>query len=234
MYEFETIVTYSQLDQNGRVPMYQILNHLQDASTFESESIGISFDYMTSMNKAWIMLAYKVRFLSELKLGDKITVGTSALDFGKVFCTRQFYIKDSKGNFVVQAESIWVVIEIDTRTAIRVDEDYCKGYSTKEAFEPLKVSRRVNVKGDLKEVGEFKILKAHIDSNGHMNNANYMLAVEEYVDSKGYNEICIAFNKEAMVGECLKVYESDNEGEKGIVLKNSEGEINAQIILSKK
>ena len=39
MFSYETTVSYSRTDRNGKVPMHEILNLLQDCSTFHSEDI---------------------------------------------------------------------------------------------------------------------------------------------------------------------------------------------------
>ena len=60
MYTFNTTVSYSRLDRNGSVPYYEIMNYLQDCSTFQSVALGVGPDHMKEVNKGWVVLAYKI------------------------------------------------------------------------------------------------------------------------------------------------------------------------------
>lgn len=60
MFSYETTVSYSRTDRNGKVPMHEILNLLQDCSTFHSEDIGHGVSYMKREARAWVLVAYKV------------------------------------------------------------------------------------------------------------------------------------------------------------------------------
>ena len=41
MYTYNTKVSYSRLDKTGKVPYHEIINYLQDCSTFQSEELGV-------------------------------------------------------------------------------------------------------------------------------------------------------------------------------------------------
>ena len=77
MFSYETIVSYSRTDRNGKVPMHEILNLLQDCSTFHSEDIGHGVSYMKREARAWVLVAYKVIVNRPIMFGQKITIGTS-------------------------------------------------------------------------------------------------------------------------------------------------------------
>ena len=72
MYTYNTRVSISYVDRNGNVPLYQIMNLMQDCSTFQSEDLGVVVDYLMSQGKAWILIAYKINKIKDLKLGQEI------------------------------------------------------------------------------------------------------------------------------------------------------------------
>ncbi len=232
MYTYRTKVSYSRLDKTGKVPYHEILNYLQDCSTFQSETLGVGVDYLKSQNKAWVMLANKIQILRELKLGEEIEIGTCPTEFGKVMATRQFFIKDKAGAFVVKAESIWGLIDINERIPIRIrEEDFCK-YEKENAFDSIKVSRKIRFSGDSEFLGKVEVSGIDIDTNGHVNNANYLRMIWDYLpENEYYNQVEIVYNKEALEGEkitCIKYNEKDGIG---MSLRNEDGEIHAQIKL---
>ncbi|MCI9125985.1 MAG: hypothetical protein HFG28_02150 [Eubacterium sp.] len=234
MYTYNTKVSYSRLDKSGKVPYHEIINYLQDCSTFQSEELGVGVEHLKAQNKAWVMLAHKIQILRELQLGEEIIVGTCPTDFGKVMATRQFFIKDKTGAFVVKAESIWGLIDIQERIPIRIrEEDYCK-YMKETAFESIKPSRKIRFTGQGEIVGNVTVHGIDIDTNGHVNNANYLRMISDYLSKDGYyNQVEIVYNKEALEGEnikCTKYYEEDGIG---MILKNDEEETHAQIKFKK-
>ena len=230
MYTYKTRVSYSRLDKEGKVPYHEILNYLQDCSTFQSEALGVGVEYLQEKNKAWVLLAYMVQIFHELQLGEEIEVGTCPIDFGKVMATRQFFIKDKEGNFIVKAESIWSLIDIRQRIPVRIQEEYTRAYIPETAFESIKTSRKIRFTSSKEPMDTISVHGYDIDTNGHVNNANYLRMIYDYIPKDaGYNQIEIVYNKEALAGEkilCAKYKEADGLG---ISLESDSGEMHAQI-----
>ena len=148
--------------------------------------------------------------------------------------TRQFFIKDKTGAFVVKAESIWGLIDINERIPIRIrEEDFCK-YEKENAFDSIKVSRKIRFAGEEESLGKILVQGIDIDTNGHVNNANYLRMISDYLPKDVYyNQIEIVYNKEALEGDtiiCTRYYEEDGMG---ICLENVCGEKNVQIKLKR-
>ena len=77
-----------------------------------------------------------------------------------------------------------------------------------------------------------KVLKTYIDSNGHMNNANYLRAAEEFLPTNfPCHEVDIVYNKEAMEGEIITPYLYSEENGIGISFENQSGETLTRIML---
>ena len=78
MYTFETMISYSAVDRNGNLPLYGILNLLQDCTNMQSSSIGMGVEHMKQVNKGWILVSYKISLKKKLRYGEKVRVGTAA------------------------------------------------------------------------------------------------------------------------------------------------------------
>ena len=230
MYTYKTKVSYSRLDKDGRVPYHEILNYLQDCSTFQSEELGVGTEYLKARNRAWVLLAYKIQILGELRLGEEIELGTCPTDFGKVMATRQFFIKDKNGAFIVKAESIWSLIDISQRIPIRIMEEDVSKYEKDVAFDSIGISRKIRFSGQKEKIGEFSVRGFDIDTNGHMNNANYLRMIYDYIPKDAdYNQLEIVYNKEALEGEKIICTKYDEAEGLGMSLESASGEIHAQL-----
>ncbi len=234
MYTYNTRVSISHVDRNGTVPLYQIMNLLQDCSTFQSEDLGLGVDYLMSQGKAWILIAYKINKIKDLKLGQEICLGTSPTGFKGLMASRQFFIKDMEGNYLVKADTVWVMIDLNTRMVTRASKEDVAMYGTGILFDDVKAKRKLILNDEREAMPAFKVLKTYIDNNGHMNNADYLRAVEEFVPDTGqYSKISITYNKEALEGDMVYPFVSREENGIGICLENKDGEVNARILLEK-
>ncbi len=98
-----------------------------------------------------------------------------------MFASRQYFIKDENGDYLVQADSLWVLIDIQTRKPLRITEEDSSVYKPEPIFDNIKASRKIRFSSERTKLESFKVLKTYIDSNGHMNNANYLRAAEEFL-----------------------------------------------------
>ena len=89
-------------------------------------------------HRAWVLLAYKIQIFKDLRFGEEVEVGTSPLNFDKVMATRQFWIKDANGGYIVKAESIWSLLDTENRMPVRITEGDISKYQLGEAFDSLK------------------------------------------------------------------------------------------------
>ena len=120
-----------------KISLYEVLRYLQDCSTFQSQSLGIGPEYLLAHKRAWILLAYKIQLLKDIKYNEQIEIGTSALKFDKVMATRQFFIKDSSGEFAVKAESIWSLLDLESRMPTRINQEDAVNMAAKKCLKVL-------------------------------------------------------------------------------------------------
>lgn len=225
MFSFDTKVSYSRVDRNGKVPLHEIMNYLQDCTNFHSEALGAGVEYMESVGKAWIIVAYKIIINRPIMLGQNITVGTMPTDFKGMFASRQFFIKDSKGEYLVQADSKWILMDFQNRRPTRITEEDTAMYEVEQGFEDVKASRRMKFVGDKHKLPEFQVKKTYIDNNGHMNNADYLRAAEEFLpENFPCHELDVVYNKEALEGQFVIPYLHQEQDGIGITFETPEGE----------
>ncbi len=226
MYTYDTKVSYSKVNNQGIVPLYEILNYLQDCSTFQSDSLGIGIDYLREKKQAWIIVAYNIKIEKQLKLNDEITVGTTPVDIGNLFANRQFFIKDKNGEFMVKADTIWIMLDMDSRKAIKIPDDYRDVYEYGKAFEDVKAKRKLRLNEDKKQVYDFTVKKTYIDTNGHMNNAQYLREMQEILpDDFIVSNAQIVYNNEAILGQKVLSYVHNADEGMEVSFENEDGEI---------
>ncbi|WP_448903385.1 acyl-[acyl-carrier-protein] thioesterase [Eubacterium sp.] len=229
------MISYSAVDRNGNLPLYGILNLLQDCTNMQSSSIGMGVEHMKQVNKGWILVSYKISLKKKLRYGEKVRVGTAASSFSSFYGDRKFQIESLDGEKLVEADSIWVLMDMETRHPIRVSEKERKGYVIEEGINDLKADRKIKFSSEREKVGEFKVLKTYIDNNGHMNNADYLRVAAEFVPADfEYHEVDIIYNKEAMEGEMMTAYLHREENVIEITFEDKDENVLAKVRLQNK
>lgn len=235
MFSYKTKVSYSKIDRNGKVPLHEIMNYLQDCSTFHSESLGVGVEYMNSIGKAWVLIAYKIKINKQLKIGQNIIVSTAPTKFRGLLASRQFCIQDDKGEMLILADSEWVLIDKSSRKAVRITEEDKEKYPEEQGFGAEPAIRKIKFNTEGIEEKAFPVLKTYIDSNGHMNNADYLRAAEEFIpDDFDCNELDIVYSRETLYGETITPYIYKEDGYIGINFVGTEGEQLTKIKLIRK
>lgn len=212
MYKYKDKARYSLVNNKGYIPPHQILNYFQNCSSEQSEVIGKGVKYMMSQKKAWVLLGYKLVIQRPIKYEEELIVGTEPTGFKGFFGRRNYCIMDTEENYIVQADSLWTLIDMEERGPVRITEENFSGYTLGQSFENVKAARKLRFKSEGELKGEFEVLKNYIDNNGHMNNANYLMLADEFLPSiENIAEIDIAFIKEAMLGQKMEAYVHDEE-----------------------
>lgn len=180
-YKINQRVRYSEIDSDKKTDIAQIINYFQDCSTFQSEDIGLGLDALSKKNRAWLLLSWQIIVDRYPSFGEEITIGTWAYDWRSIYGYRNFDITDADGNRIAYANSIWVYTNTETLTPAKADPEDIKAYGLEERIDMDYAPRKIRPPKEFVELEPFAIMKAHIDTNHHVNNAQYVALAEEYL-----------------------------------------------------
>lgn len=206
MYTFDSRVRYSEIDESGNLSVTSAVNYFQDCSTFQSEDIGKGVGYLKEHHKAWWLSSWQIVFDRFPKLGEKIVIGTYPYGFKGAYGYRNFLILDESGNYLVRANSVWFLFDLEAGRPVRVQEDDIRGYGEAGA-KPLEMeyaTKRIAVPEDYREDSPVEITRHYIDTNHHVNNARYAeIAMESLPRGFSVGELRIEYKKAAMLGDTV-------------------------------
>lgn len=218
--EKEYEINYYEIDYKKRALITTIINYLGDVSTKQSELRGVGIDYMKENRIAWVLYKWHINVSKYPMYGDKITVRTIPVSFKKFYAYRKFEVINSLGEKIMEASSVWLLIDIDKRKPKRITEDMVIAYGitedNKEGLQTPKLSNFENI--DIEK--NFNVRYEDIDTNGHVNNAKYVSWILEavpldIVTKNTLRSITITYKKETGYGHCIKscsqIINDDNE-----------------------
>jgi len=114
MYSFNSRIRYSEVDEDKNLTVGGIINYFQDCSSFQSEDIGVGFDFLESNHRAWVLNAWQIVLEKYPKYGERITIGTWPYDFRGFIGYRNFVLLNEEKEKLAYANSIWSYLDTQT------------------------------------------------------------------------------------------------------------------------
>ena len=81
MYNYQSRIRYSELDETGHLKIESLLDYFQDCSTFHSEDLGLGVEYVQDRHMVWVMSSWQMVVERYPKLGEEVTIGTATYKF---------------------------------------------------------------------------------------------------------------------------------------------------------
>ena len=199
-------VKYSEMDYGLRLKPSAILNYLQDMASYNAESLGFGYSYVSSHNLAWFLLKYHMEFYDYPQGHYNLTLKTEPRGCHKLFAYRDFEICTAEKT-LARIASIWAVADIDTRALVpaqkALNNEKMAAFEKREddlAFSKIQPLSKV----DLEKT--FEVRYDDIDVNMHANNCNYIVWAFEplpldFRKNRMLKTLDMQFKKEIKYGE---------------------------------
>ncbi len=243
MYEFKDRVRYSETDEKGRLRLSALVNYLQDCSTFHSTDAGLTVERLTEEKRAWLLAYWDIYVDRVPALCEEIVVGTSPYDVKGVLAKRNFWIREPAGRYLVRADSVWFCYDTERQRPLKITEDMLQPFGERRNVLALPDSgRKIALPAEL-TVGEPVLVSPHhIDSNHHVNNAQYIAIAADVLAKaalaaasrnedgnvpmgNGIHRIRAEYSRAAVLGNIMIPHIGKTEGGYCVSLQNEEGEV---------
>lgn len=200
---------------DGSLQVPQLLNFLQEIASNHAAKLGFDFpviDAATGARGAWVLAQIRLHMDRHPKWRDCVRVRTIPHDGRGLFAHRDFDIELADGTHCGIATSRWMVIDPATRRAVRIPESVAECHSPFEplfgAGDPFSRPRYPAEPGDGESRREYRVMRAHIDLNGHVNNVHYVNWMLESVpgdiaSSLKLSDLEIVYRSETLYGETV-------------------------------
>lgn len=182
-YIYDGRIRFSEVDENRNMTIYSWLNYLQDCATFHGEDIGLGISHNREIGCAWVIADLQLHMFRNVCINEEIRVNTWADKFRGVIGHRCFSVEDKDGNIVGLANSNWVFMDMVKQVPVRVPDDQIEAYGSHPEWKIQEDLGKRKIR--MPEGGEmrkpFYILESHLDTNMHMNNAQYVRLAGKYL-----------------------------------------------------
>lgn len=224
MYTFDSRIRYSETDCEGKLSMASLLNYFQDASTFQSEDLGIGISYMKEIGRVWVLSSWQIAVDRYPALGERVTVGTVPYDFKKFFGYRNFAMFDEKGERIAVANTMWTLLDVQTGKPVPAPEDMVTLYGMGEKLEMEYAPRKIEIPQGGRKEEAIVVKKHHLDTNRHVNNGQYVdMAMVFLPEAFEIGQLRAEYKKQAFLGDILYPYVVEVESGYVVNLADADG-----------
>ncbi len=197
MYTFSGRVRYSETDSRELLTLPAITDYFQDCGTFQSEELGLGVKYLQKSHIAWQIVVEEYP-----KLGDEIMIGTFPHGFKGFIGYRNYVMDRSDGKRMAYANAIWTLLDTDTMKPVRATAEMMEKYVLSEKlpmeYAPRKIEEAVSGCWE----PEFAVKRYHLDSNHHVNNAQYIKMASCYIpEDADIVQMRAEYKKQALLGD---------------------------------
>lgn len=212
MYEFQSKVRYSEINEQGKLSLNGIINYFQDTTNLHSEFLGDGLQKAQETKHFWMLIFWQIVIDRNPVHAENIRVGTLPYDFSGNLGLRNFVIMNEKGEYLVRANSIWTMVDGTTGRPMRVPKETQELYGFAEPIAMDYAPRKIKVPEEMVQTEFIKVRQHMIDSNHHVNNGQYVqIAMDVLPSDIEIKELRVEYKRQAMLGDEIIPYVGHDE-----------------------
>lgn len=230
MYEMKSRVRYSEVGADRKLTLISLIDYLQDCATFHSEDLGLGLDYLAENNMAWVLVSWQIIVDEYPELGENITVQTWPYAFRSFYADRNLAIQNEKGERITRANSLWLLVNLDTGHPMKALPLQLERYVTEPKIDMEYAPRKIKQPDVMEDREPVEVYRHMIDTNGHVNNGQYVLIAHEMLP-EGFKirQIRTEYKNAAVLGDIMYPKTGMLDGAFIVRLDNAEGKTFASV-----
>ena len=203
MYSFDSVIRFSEVDHHGTLTLPGIINYFQDCSIRHSDSLGVGMDHLKDQKKGWILSSWQIIVERYPRMGENVKICTWPTGFKGLYGTRNFVMEDENGEKIAYANSIWVFMDFGRGRPAKPEEDLVERYECNPPLEMDCAPRKIALPDVFEEAANFRVRRYQIDTNEHMNNAQYVKLAMEVLEDIPVREVRVEYKKSAVYNDIV-------------------------------
>ena len=136
-------------------------------------------------------------------MGEAVRIGTQPYEFKGILGLRNFMMETLDGERLAVANSVWSLLDMERMYPMRIPAELIEKYEVSDRLDMKYSPRKIAVP---KEGGEtleaIQVRLHHLDTNQHMNNAQYVHFAMMYLPAgAGIEELRVEYRRQAVLGD---------------------------------
>ncbi len=228
MYTFQSRIRYSETDSEGKLTLISLLDYFQDCSTFHSEDLGIGLGYLSQKHLAWVLSFTQIEVERYPVLCENVEIGTFPYGFRGFLGYRNFFMRSADGGWLAKANTLWSLLNMETGKPAMAPREMVERYVVEPKLDMDYASRKIAVPQNGMSMEPVTIRKHHLDTNHHVNNAQYIDMALDFVPEGALEggmvrRLRAEYKKQAFLDDVLYPYVVQADGCVFVSLRDLEG-----------
>ena len=205
MYTLNYKVTTSTCDSEGKLKLYSALQMMQDCSEMWIDSEPTARKFFSDNNMTQLLATRQVEIMRVPRFKEDLTVTTSIYEVMPMYGFRNTFIRNAQGQPCYRTWSMGAFVDLATGKLARLSEDAIASLTLEPKQEMNYRGRRIILpKNEGTKLEPVRVLRADIDYNRHMNNANYVrIAMELLPEDLEVSDMRVEYRIAAKLGDLL-------------------------------
>lgn len=205
VFYYDTPLHFYDCDYLGRLKLSALLRYLADIAGIDYTLKGYSHEFLWEHGMVFLIAGESIRFRRVPRSGETLTFATWERGVKGPRYLRDFAVLDAQGSTVIEASSVWLLANPETRKILRPDVyDFHMTLHPELAADVPPVGKLSRGK-ELAFGGVHEVRYSDMDGNGHVYNAKYADfaydAMEQRLAEREPTTFRINWDSEATLGD---------------------------------
>jgi medium-chain acyl-[acyl-carrier-protein] hydrolase len=161
----------SDVDLTRKIRLSTLFTKLQEAAIAHTIELGVTREKTLDRGLLWAVTQYRLKIDRMPEYDERVTLLSWPGKTMHLYFPRYFRLQDEKGEVLLDAVSLWVLISEKTRSIVFPEDHGIEIPETRTEYE-LPLPGRLR-KEETAVSHSFTVPYSYVDLNGHMNNARY-------------------------------------------------------------
>ncbi len=222
----EVTVDPHDVDYNGVARASSVMRYIQSAAEAQLTEGGMSYEELRARGRAFLLSRIRLEIdepLYEFRRLRAVSYPSESRGYSFFRC----YRLEAEGVTVARAISVWALVDTETKGLVRVN-DFELGITP---LPPINMEiGRIKLPDTLADVGGYGVHYGDVDRNMHMNNTRYPDMYSNFLPlrNKRIKAITVNYQKEAKIGDKLRVLRTEQGGFYYFRTVRSDGFVNSE------
>jgi acyl-ACP thioesterase len=212
------MLTAGEVDPEQQLPIALTTERIIETATDHANALGVGYSELITHGQAWVLSRLAIEFTARPTINEHYALTTWVEAANKHFSQRNFEITGNDGRPLGYARTIWVAINIASRSAADISRLAILSEVAHARPCPIAPVGRIRPTGEPTRRSTYTFRYTDIDFNRHVNSVRYIDLILnqwplEFHDRYAITRIEVTYQSEAHYGQNVDVliYEDGND-----------------------
>ncbi|MFG6385700.1 MAG: hypothetical protein K1V80_04420 [Muribaculaceae bacterium] len=202
-------LTAGETDARSLMPITLMAARAIETATEHANALGIGYTELAEHRLGWVLARLSIEVLRYPGINETYSMSTWIEGYNRFFSDRCYEMTDASGNTIANIRSMWVAIDMKTRTMADLAELERERFPISERRSPVSKERAPLIaKGAEVSTRDYTFKYCDIDFNRHVNTIRYLELVLntyslDFFDKNDIRRLDVSFEHECHFGDTV-------------------------------